>query len=510
MKKLLSMCFAAALAVGSGATDYTDQLLITLSGSEPFESTATISITESDGLYTIVLQEFSFSGMLIGDVTMTDIEAEEGSDGAVYFETSQTASITNGDLIATLLGGVVDVTIRPGSCLRDGKPYLVISLPISIPEASMEFDVRAVFGTGGYQVSNGSFENFHEASVSMGTSTSTSDEPNGWHSFMSASGTSSTLIYLAAATPVTYVSSEVRPNSNGASSVLIKSFSIMGIVANGTITTGRMYVGSMTASDESNHAYLDLSETDTDPNGDPFYAELRSEPDSLVVWVKFKQQTVQEDYPYASLNAVITDGTYYQDPEGSNEYNNVVAKASAKIESADFAWQRLSLPFDYESYEANGVEPAAVLITLSTNAEPGKGSTDTLYVDDLELIYNCGLTALSIAGTEVELVDGVTEYDVEVAGTMTEEDIVVETDGRQANVITSLEESETGYTLSLSVIGGDWQNWGDYTINITNTVAGIATVRTGTTDEECYDLQGRRCSEPTKGIYIRGGKKIIK
>lgn len=86
-------------------------------------------------------------------------------------------------------------------------------------------------------------------------------------------------------------------------------------IANGTITTGRINTGSMTAADPSNHSWLDLSRTDVDANGDPFHAILNGQPDSIAAWVKFKQNKPVADFPYATISAVITDGTYYQDPE---------------------------------------------------------------------------------------------------------------------------------------------------------------------------------------------------
>lgn len=40
---------------------------------------------------------------------------------------------------------------------------------------------------------------------------------------------------------------------------------------------------------------------------------------------------------------------------------------------------------------------------------------------------------------------------------------------------------------------------------------GIQTVKANTnTDENVYDLNGRRMAEPAKGLYIKGGKKIVK
>jgi hypothetical protein len=39
---------------------------------------------------------------------------------------------------------------------------------------------------------------------------------------------------------------------------------------------------------------------------------------------------------------------------------------------------------------------------------------------------------------------------------------------------------------------------------------GIASVAKDSAKKECYDLQGRRVSNPTKGVYIIGNKKVIK
>ena len=66
----------------------------------------------SDGLYEIVLKNFSFSGLPIGDVTMTDVKGDDDSEGFTWFQTDQDAVITNGGSIATLLGNKVHVTIK--------------------------------------------------------------------------------------------------------------------------------------------------------------------------------------------------------------------------------------------------------------------------------------------------------------------------------------------------------------------------------------------------------------
>lgn len=115
MKKIFTLIAAAFVAVNALAADYTDHLSISLNGGEPSVSDATVSVNYkegSDGLYDIVLKGFSFSGLLIGDVTMTDVKGDDDSDGFTWFQTEQDAVITNGSSIATLLGGKVHVTIK--------------------------------------------------------------------------------------------------------------------------------------------------------------------------------------------------------------------------------------------------------------------------------------------------------------------------------------------------------------------------------------------------------------
>ena len=165
------------------------------------------------------------------------------------------------------------------------------------------------------------------------------------------------------------------------------------------MTTGRMNAGAMIATDPANHAYLDMSKTDLDGNGDPFYTTMYSVPDSIAVWVKFKQGTPNAEHPYATISAVITDGTRYQDPE-DKEYTNVVAKAKNNtIATTNGEWVRVTAPFVYTD---NAVEPKAVLVTISTNADAGQGSNnDEVLVDDIAFIYNAKVTGLKIKGQDV-------------------------------------------------------------------------------------------------------------
>lgn len=514
MKKIFTLVAAAVLALTVSAKDYIDDLAITLSGTPTAPAQAKITVNPvagSDGLYDIVLNQFTFAGaILIGDVTIEDVKGNstDGMDGYTYFEpVTKEAAITNaeGSFVAPELGYKVNVTIKEGSKMSDKNLYLLIELPVNLSYA--DYDVVAVFGDGGYQLPNSGFEEYHKATAGNATS----DEPNAWHSFMSCTGGFAGVV---SSVPHTFISDETRPESMGVSSVKVTSGLVFNrIAANGTITTGQMQAGAMAATDAANCAFLDLTNEAVDGNGDPFYTLLNGKPDALTVWVKFRQGQDLGDNKYASVNAVITDGTRYQDPEDPKvTYNNVVAKAqNTKIESKNFTWQQLTIPFDYDTYASNNAEVKALLVTISTNAQPGVGSRDgknpdELYVDDIALVYNAGLESLKIKGTDVALEDGKTNYDVNgLSGELSLDDVVAVSDGRGAMVTKTIEAVDDGAQVTVTVTSNDYQTVNTWTVNVKGVSTGIDKVETTTENgvQAIYTIDGRQVNTmDAKGIYI--------
>ncbi len=153
--------------------------------------------------------------------------------------------------------------------------------------------------------------------------------------------------------------------------------------ANGTMTTGRFHAGSMSAANTANNSTIGLcSDKDKDGNGDPLHPIFTTKPDAMTVWVKFKGNV--KDHPNEQPRLfLLTDKV--QDPEKDDYKKNVIARAAnAQIKSNNFAWQELNIPFEY----ANKNTPKGVLVTISTNAEAGKASSDkknldVIYVDDI-------------------------------------------------------------------------------------------------------------------------------
>lgn len=158
MKKIFTLITVMLVAMSAMAqdlksTDYHDQLVITIEGKTMPAEQAVITITEEaeEGKYTIKLNQFSFMGLLIGDVTMTGVQGDDDSEGFTNYATTQTATITNGEAegIMGMLGGKIDVTVKDGSRSKGGKFYAMITLVVTGVG-----NVDAVFGDNNFDGSS--------------------------------------------------------------------------------------------------------------------------------------------------------------------------------------------------------------------------------------------------------------------------------------------------------------------------------------------------------------------
>lgn len=158
MKKIFTLITVMLVAMSAMAqdlksTDYHDKLVITINGETMPAEQAVITITEEaeEGKYTIKLNQFSFMGLLIGDVTMTGVQGDDDSEGFTNYATTQTATITNGEAegIMGMLGGKIDVTVKDGSRSKGGKFYAMITLVV--PGVG---NVDAVFGDNNFDGSS--------------------------------------------------------------------------------------------------------------------------------------------------------------------------------------------------------------------------------------------------------------------------------------------------------------------------------------------------------------------
>lgn len=509
MKKFFTLVAFALASLNMMATDYKDNLQIEINGKVASTQQSTISIEPQDnGKYTLSLKNFQLNAaMKIGNIIIKDVDATNNGVNTML-KTNQDITISKGDGFGAWLGPTLGkVPVNMVGEIRESSFYTTISIYM----ASLNQNINVTFGTAGYQIPNSDFEKFHTATVSMGDNTSTSDEPNNWHSFMSASG-NPVLVYLAGYAPHTFISDEVRPGSTGKKSVKLLALDMGIAIANGTITTGRMNTGSTTAADtNSNYAWMDTSETDVDANGDPFYATLVSKPDSIKFWTRFNQGTHNPEHPYATCSAIITDGTIFQEPAPTDvTYTNIVGEArNPQIAETGKEWKEISIPFKYNN---NGLTPKAILVTISTNADAGQGSDrDSLYVDDLSLVYNAGLKSVKFKGENVDINEKIKEGTVMNAGEYSLNDFVVEADGVGAYVTKELVKvydpdfDETTTELHITVTSADLQTENKYIVNINGgtLVDGIKAITLPNGVQSIYNINGQKVSNMVPGqVYI--------
>ena len=513
MKKLFTLAVFALASLNIMATDYKDNLQIEINGKVVSNDQSTISVDQQeDGKYTLSLKNFQFKmgimPMKVGNIIITDVPGVSNGVNTMI-KTSQEITITAGDSGKGWVGpGLGKVPVNMVGEIRENTFYTIININM----ASMNQQIKVTFGKDGYQIPNSDFEQFHTASVSMveGSEPSTSDEPNNWHSFMSASG-NPVLVYLAGYAPHTFISDEVRPGSTGKKSVKLLALDMGIAIANGTITTGRMNTGSTTAAEtDSNYAWMDTSKTDVDANGDPFYATLVSKPDSIKFWTRFNQGTHNAEHPYATCSAIITDGTRFQEPAPTNvTYTNIVGEArNPQITETGKEWKEISIPFEYNN---NGLSPKAILVTISTNADAGQGSDrDSLYVDDLSLVYNAGLKSVKFKGENVDIIEKIKSGTVMNAGSYNLNDFVVEANGAGAYVTKEIVDvydpdfEVTTYELHITVTSGDLQTENQYVVYINGgTPTGIKSITLPNGVQAIYNISGQKVSNMVPGqVYI--------
>lgn len=514
MKKLFTLLFVAMTALTGMADTYNGPLHIDVDGQTVDQTTDITIEKQADGNYTLKLMNFKITlgkmTMNVGNIIITDVPTVSNGQTQML-KAKKNIAIKGGSMDFLLKSVPIDMIGE----LRDGDFYTNINISMATQK------IKVTFGTAKYQLPNAGFETYHTATVTEPANpdfpdsepnTASSDEPNYWHSFMSASGP---LAYFAGCTPVAFKCDEVRPGSTGKHSLMLKSYNAFIAIANGTITTGRMNTGDYLPSNtDANYAWSDMSNTDKDAHGDPFYATLYSLPDAMKVWLKFKQATANAEHPYATATAIINDGTEFHEPAPSKTtYTNVVGEArNAKIAETGDEWKEFTIPFTYDAFAQYGAKAKSVLVTLSTNADAGKGSDgDLLYVDDLSFVYNAGLKAITLTAEngEVFTVDGVNsetkEYTATVPFDVTANNLKAISDGKGAYVSTTIADGKATFEIT----SNDLATTNVYTLNIKKGNAqGITSGINGAQAAQAqaagiYTIGGMRVNAITKpGLYI--------
>ena len=213
-------------------------------------------------------------------------------------------------------------------------------------------------------------------------------EPWGWNSFMSAK-TAGGLVDMGKAKRLDKMNGG-RPGSKGNFFLKVYSNAVLGVVANGNVTTGRINMGSTTPTDASNHNFSDLA-------SEGFFWRQTTVPDSLVVWIWFRPQNSSDE---CQINLLIHNENWTRDP-GTNR-SEVVAQAKINTAATD-GWQRISVPF-VRTGATN--DARYILASITTNKTPGGGQGgDEIYIDDMFFVYNPTLNIKNISLSSIGLRD---------------------------------------------------------------------------------------------------------
>ncbi|MDO4972525.1 MAG: calycin-like domain-containing protein [Bacteroidales bacterium] len=475
MRKLSTMFCAALMSLSAMATDYSGTLTVSVNGEEGAQP-ATISVVENAGKYNLSVNNFILvSGettLPVGNIVVENVTGavNEGLttlyvDKNIQIQPGNADGVAAEEWIGPMLGNVpVKMTSRFNA---DG--FLAVDIDIDM-QAVLGQTIKVQFENVGdhFQMPNSDFETWSTAN----------NAPKHWHGFESVKGG---LASTAKSNTKLQASNRIRPGSTGSKSAVATCSSVMGIIANGTLTNGILNAGSPIATNAANHSETDLSSDAKDVNGDPFATPIYAKPDAVKFWAKFSQAKTVADFPYATFNAVLTDGTYYQDPE-DKAYSNKVAVASNVPEKMGVGdWREVVRSFDYASYASNNVEAKAILMTFSTNATPGKGSVETtgsffnqkvvaadsLFIDDLELVYLAGIKSIAFKGNALDLATiqntGIQLVEGESAAAS---DFVVEKEGVDSKVTTLVEAAAEGYVAVITAVSADLKTTETYVINI--------------------------------------------
>ena len=302
-----------------------------------------------------------------------------------------------------------------------------------------------------YQLPNPGFEQWDATSLTA--------EPTHWNSFATADGSWA----WAASSPHHYHRNGGRPGTTGSSYLTIYSTSVMNIVANGNMTTGRIHIGSTSTTSTDNYNYTQRTNND---HCQPFHGT----PDSMYVWVSFYAASATSQ---AQVKAVVHCDNNFQSPNHENNpalFRGIADATFTRTTTSPstMQWQQMKVPF---TYNVNTLPVSYILINLTTNHVAASGSAnDSLSIDDIEFIYSAWLTDLTLNGSTL---DGfqmdVFDYSATLADTaaLTAATVAVQTQADDATpVIATSRLTDSTALVTITVTAEDGTTVKVYHVNL--------------------------------------------
>ncbi len=198
------------------------------------------------------------------------------------------------------------------------------------------------------------------------------EEPINWNSNQTGTGQAA-----SAFAPQTCFKETTNPHS-GTYCARVQSGSAVGVVVNGSMTTGRIEAPS------TNKALGYVSSLPNDPD---FRMSFIGRPDSIVFWYRYAPSG--SDYFSVSAFLHVDSAFSPETPVSGNHPDksaNVIARANFTSSTATVStWTRVSMPFTYVD---NRIPQYIFIACTSSGNQTGGVSGTKLYLDDFDVFYS--------------------------------------------------------------------------------------------------------------------------
>ncbi len=294
------------------------------------------------------------------------------------------------------------------------KPLILMSVLLFLIASA----VHAQVTQANTQFPNPGFEKWtdHNCTTDQGTS----EVPDNWHTFDEVKFDTWPGESTARKTSHFKLTGSAAHGGSG-TALQVASHSALGVLANGTITSGRTRVGSLIVENYKNYNFSDLTghsgpNNNTNYGNGHFYWNFIGCPDSMSFYYKtnwsdtnnkplIKVYLHQGEW-YDHANKVVNSSG--NSSENDITHSNLIAYCQKPFYPSSTGWKRFTGKFiQYSNHSENTdntystiVRPEYILASFSTNENAGGGSTsDKLTLDDLWCIYDKGLSSVAIGGT---------------------------------------------------------------------------------------------------------------
>ena len=294
------------------------------------------------------------------------------------------------------------------------KPLILMSVLLFLIASAVHAQVTQT----NTQFPNPGFEKWtnHNCTTDQGTS----EVPDNWHTFDEVKFDTWPGESTARKTSHFKLTGSAAHGGSG-TALQVASHSALGVLANGTITSGRTRVGSLIVENYKNYNFSDLTghsgpNNNTNYGNGHFYWNFIGCPDSMSFYYKTNWSDTNNK---PLIKVYLHQGEWYDhankvvNSSGTNSENdithsNLIAYCQKPFYPSSTNWKRFTGKFiQYGNHSENTdniystiVRPQYILASFSTNENAGEGSTsDRLSIDDLWCIYDKGLASLTIGGT---------------------------------------------------------------------------------------------------------------